>query len=215
MHRDYHPLAHGTQVRVEMYPDRLVFINPGGLYGSAAPGELLHGAVSSSRNALLARLLEDVQIPGTHRRVCENRGSGLRMVADELAGARLQPPVFRTTPGMFTVEIKNAIGSTAPSAAAFAEARSQARSRTAVAASATAVSGSEPHALSEAESRMSQILSALASGPASSAELASSSGLSRSAINKRLRILEAEELVAPTAARNSPNVRWQLRRTAG
>ncbi|MDR1151915.1 MAG: putative DNA binding domain-containing protein, partial [Bifidobacteriaceae bacterium] len=109
MHRDYHPLAHGTQVRVEMYPDRLVFINPGGLYGAASPSELLRGTVSSSRNAVLARLLEDVELPGTNRTVCENRGSGIRMIAAELAASSLQPPMFRVASGMFIAELRNTV----------------------------------------------------------------------------------------------------------
>ena len=41
MHRDYHPLAHGTQVSVTMYPDRLEVLSPGGLHGVSGRSELL------------------------------------------------------------------------------------------------------------------------------------------------------------------------------
>jgi len=50
MHRDYHPLAHGTQVRVALYPDRLEVTSPGGLHGPVSREDLLAEAVSSSRN---------------------------------------------------------------------------------------------------------------------------------------------------------------------
>lgn len=40
MHRDYHPLAHGTQVRVALSPDRLEVGSPGGLYGPISHADL-------------------------------------------------------------------------------------------------------------------------------------------------------------------------------
>ena len=48
MHRDYHSLAHGSQVRVELYPDRLVVSSPGGIYGPVAREDLMAEPVSSS-----------------------------------------------------------------------------------------------------------------------------------------------------------------------
>ncbi|MCK9896460.1 ATP-binding protein [Frankia sp. AgB32] len=92
MHRDYHPLAQGTQVRVELYPDRLVVANPGGLHGPVNREDLLAEHISSSRNSLLAKLLEDVEFPGTGRTVCENRGSGLLAMAAALRAGGIEPP---------------------------------------------------------------------------------------------------------------------------
>lgn len=92
LHRDYHPLAQGTQVRVELYPDRLVISSPGGLHGPVPRDDLLAEPVSSSRNALLAKLLEDVEIPGTGQRVCENRATGLIATAAVLRRVGMQPP---------------------------------------------------------------------------------------------------------------------------
>jgi len=88
MHRDYHPTAQGTQVRISLYPDRFEVASPGGLHGIHAGhtdvAHLIDSSINSTRNALLARLLEDVVIPGTGRPVCENRGSGLRAAVQAL-----------------------------------------------------------------------------------------------------------------------------------
>ena len=46
------PLARGTQVQVEMYPDRLLIRNPGGLFGAVSEDELGTEGVSSSRGAV-------------------------------------------------------------------------------------------------------------------------------------------------------------------
>ncbi len=59
-HRDYSPLARGTQIQVEPYVDRLVVRNPGGLFGTVTPDNLGQEGVSSSRNGYLIPLLADV-----------------------------------------------------------------------------------------------------------------------------------------------------------
>jgi len=96
MHRDYHPTAQGTQVRISLYPDRFEVASPGGLHGIHAGHtditQLIDTSISSTRNALLARLLEDVVIPGTGRPVCENRGSGLRAAVQALDRMGMRPP---------------------------------------------------------------------------------------------------------------------------
>ncbi|WP_322750630.1 MULTISPECIES: ATP-binding protein [unclassified Frankia] len=107
MHRDYHPLAHGTQVRIGLYPDRLEVSSPGGLHGPIAREDLLAESVSSSRNALLSKLLEDVEIPGTNRTVCENRGSGLLATAAALRSAGIEPPNLVDNVREFRVVIQN------------------------------------------------------------------------------------------------------------
>lgn len=107
MHRDYHPLAHGAQVRVGLYPDRLEIASPGGLYGPIAREDLLAEPVSSSRNARLAKLLEDVEIEGTGRTVCENRGSGLIAAAAALRTVGIEPPELIDVVREFRVVVRN------------------------------------------------------------------------------------------------------------
>ena len=107
MHRDYHSLAHGSQVRVELYPNRLVVSSPGGIYGPVAREDLMAEPVSSSRNARLAKLLEDVEVGSTGRTVCENRGTGLLAMAGALRDAGIEPPTIDDFVREFRVTISN------------------------------------------------------------------------------------------------------------
>ncbi len=84
MHRDYSPPSRGAQVQVEMYPRRLVVRNPGGLFGPVAEGELGTEGVTSSRNPVLSALLQEVQLPGSDRVICENRGTGIPAMLGQL-----------------------------------------------------------------------------------------------------------------------------------
>src|SRR5690606_6812598 len=93
-HRDYSSAAMGTQVQIEMYPDRLVIRNPGGLFGPVSVDMLGEEAISSTRNAALLRLLEEVALPDQPHTVCENRGSGIRSMLDALRAAGMSPPRF-------------------------------------------------------------------------------------------------------------------------
>ncbi|MCI2237061.1 putative DNA binding domain-containing protein [Paenibacillus sp. TRM 82003] len=104
MHRDYGPLSRGTQVQVEMYPDRLEVVSPGGLFGPVTTDSL--GELSSSRNSRLALLLADVPLPGTDRVVCENRGSGIAVMSGLLRRAGLPLPEFRTSLTRFRVVLR-------------------------------------------------------------------------------------------------------------
>lgn len=104
LHRDYSPLARGTQVQVELYPDRLVVKSPGGLFGSVVPSQLGVEDVSSTRNAVLAKLLADVP-SSTGEPVCENRGSGLPQVFARLRAAGMSPAHFEVTPSHVHVTV--------------------------------------------------------------------------------------------------------------
>ncbi len=108
MHRDYSSPARGSQVRVEMFPDRIEIESPGGLYGPVSTDDLESGdPVSSSRNASLAKLLEDVATEDG-RAVAENRGTGMAAMLAALRRARLSPPELRDDVSRFTVRFQSA-----------------------------------------------------------------------------------------------------------
>lgn len=108
IHRDLSAHARGTQVQIEMYPDRLLIRNPGGLFGPVTVGSLTEEvATSSSRNSFLLRLLEDVSLPGENRTVCENRGSGIRTMVGALRSAGMSIPKFDDRVSSFTVTFPN------------------------------------------------------------------------------------------------------------
>lgn len=107
VHRDLSPSARGTQVQIEMYPDRLVIRNAGGLFGPVTIDSLGEEGISSARNATLIKLLEDVPLPGEARTVCENRGSGIRSMLDSLRAAGMSPPQFTDKISSFLVAFPN------------------------------------------------------------------------------------------------------------
>ncbi|MCY7340688.1 MAG: putative DNA binding domain-containing protein [Pseudonocardia sp.] len=107
VHRDLSPASRGTQTQIEMYPDRLVVRNPGGLFGPVKIDQLGEEGISSARNGSMMQVLEDVPIPGGTRTVCENRGSGIRTMISALRRARMSPPAFQDRIGSFTVTFPN------------------------------------------------------------------------------------------------------------
>lgn len=103
MHRDYGPLARGTQVQVEMYPDRLLVRSPGGLFGAVSEDELGTEGVSSSRNSVLSALLQEVNLPDTDHVVCENRGTGIPTMLEQLRLSGTASVKFSNAISHFTV----------------------------------------------------------------------------------------------------------------
>lgn len=107
VHRDLSNSARGAQVQIEMYPDRLMIRNPGGLFGPVTVDSLGEEGVSSARNATLMKILEDVSLPGETRTVCENRGSGIRAMVDALISAGMSLPTFDDKVSSFLVTFPN------------------------------------------------------------------------------------------------------------
>jgi ATP-dependent DNA helicase RecG len=106
VHRDYSEFARGMQVQVELFPDRLVIRNAGGLYGPVEVGSLGAASVTSSRNRALLKILQDTPFGDGHM-VCENRGTGIPRMLVALAEAGMEPPGFTDDIATFTVEFPN------------------------------------------------------------------------------------------------------------
>lgn len=102
MHRDYSPLAQGTQVQVNMYSDRLEITNPGGLYGTVTIDQLGHAGVSSTRNQHLALLLENTPYPDGGW-VVENRGTGYQEIEARLNEASMARPIPKDSISAFSL----------------------------------------------------------------------------------------------------------------
>lgn len=105
MHRDYSPQARGTQIQVEMFPDRLTVTSPGGLFGNVRLETLGQSGTSSSRNARLAALLQEAGDPFTGRPVAENRGSGISMMISRVRRDTGLVPLFDANLDYFRVMI--------------------------------------------------------------------------------------------------------------
>jgi ATP-dependent DNA helicase RecG len=106
VHRDLSEHARGMQVQVELYPDRFAVRNPGGLYGPVEVTSLGTSTISSSRNRILLKILEDTALGDSHM-VCENRGTGIARMRMALTSAGMEPPSFRDEIGTFEAEIPN------------------------------------------------------------------------------------------------------------
>jgi len=104
LHRDYSGGTRGTQVQLELHPDRLLVRSPGGLFGPVVLEDLGSEGVSSSRNSFLASLLSDTYLPASDRLVAENRASGVPAMIRELQRSGLARPIFRNFANRFEVE---------------------------------------------------------------------------------------------------------------
>lgn len=188
VHRDLSPASRGAQVQVEMYPDRLVVRNPGGLFGPGSVGDLGREGVSTARNATLLRILEDVAIPGERRTVCENRGSGLHVMRQALQAEGLEPPVLQDALSWFKVTFSNG----------------RANDGRATERSDRAGTADVPERRAPAD-RRAQLLEALGSADRSRADLAATTGLSDQVVARWLRVLRDEgqvEMVGSSSPRS-------------
>lgn len=195
-HRDYSAESRGTQVQVEMYPDRLLVRNPGGLYGPVSAERLGQDGVSSARNATLLRLLEDAPIPGTDRTVGENRGSGIRTMLAALRVAGMSPPTFTDRIATFTVTFRS--------------------ERSAVTRHGEPTGTADPHSRDPVEAggpgradRRAAILAALGDQERARAEVADATGLSHGVLARWLALLRADGLVEMIGPSRSPKTRYR------
>ena len=215
MHRDYHPTAHGTQVRISLYPDRFEVASPGGLHGVHAGhsdvAQLIGSSINSTRNALLARLLEDVVIPRTGRPVCENRGSGLRAAVQALGRMGMGPPELDDRVRELVVSVRDhsfRLGVSAPGGPDRIPSGFDHDPR---APAPEATAGQQAPSGEFRTDAPEQLIRLLEAGPRSSADLATALGTSKQTVLNRLRRLRAEGIVAPTRA--EPRTRgnkWML-----
>jgi ATP-dependent DNA helicase RecG len=102
-HRDLSPQSRGTAVQIQLFADRLVITNPGGLYGPVSIDTLGAAGVTSARNATLMQLLEDAIMPGTGEAIVEHRGTGVAVMVQALREADMSPPRFEDGIGTFRV----------------------------------------------------------------------------------------------------------------
>jgi len=105
MHRDYSPQARGTQVQVDVFPDRVEVSSPGGLFGNVRLEGLGESGTSLSRNPRLAALLQETGDPVTGRPVAENRGSGVSLMIDRVREDTGLVPIFTADLDQFRVII--------------------------------------------------------------------------------------------------------------
>lgn len=230
MHRDYHSSAHGSQVRIRLYPNRFEVSSVGGLHGVNAGrtdvNELIGHGITSTRNSRLAKLLEDVVVPDTGRPVCENRGSGMRSTVAALRRAGMPPPrLFDTISGL-TVLIETPDSEKTLNREVEAEAgdstvtgvstRTGTQIRTGVSTVAQMPSSGVPRTSDlrphkHLRPREQQIIGLLSDGPQSCAILAAAIGISRQATLKWLNRMAGRDLVRCTEPnRRSNHNRWEL-----
>jgi ATP-dependent DNA helicase RecG len=105
-HRDLSQWGQGSPVQVQLFSDRLIVHNPGGLYGPVTVESLGKEGISASRNLLLLKILEDTPTGGRNV-VCENRGSGVGAMLQALRSAGLPDAEFEDKISTFRVTIYN------------------------------------------------------------------------------------------------------------
>lgn len=99
IHRDYSIYTESTPISIEMYRDRMVIRNRGGLYGGGSL-KLLGKGRPETRNPALANILELLKFT-------ENRYSGIPTILREFEKAGLPEPKFDVRRGDFEVTFKN------------------------------------------------------------------------------------------------------------
>jgi ATP-dependent DNA helicase RecG len=190
MHRDYSPPSRGAQVQVEMYPSRLVVRNPGGLFGPVAETELGMEGVTSSRNPVLSALLQEVQLPDSDRVICENRGTGIPTMLEQLRRSGTASVRFSNAISHFTVTFTHAERNVP---------------------GGQAQSPGESHPGRGLTGRPAEIMALFAGQPELTAsDVAQATGLSRAMTQRHLARLVEKGRLVPTAPPSSRNRAYRL-----
>lgn len=97
VHRDYSIHTEGMPIQLQIFPNKIVVTNPGGLYGRLSLDQL--GQMQAdTRNPVLATALETLKIT-------ENRYSGIPTIRREMSEYGLPMPQFEEKRGSFVVTL--------------------------------------------------------------------------------------------------------------
>jgi len=102
VHREYGDFFKGSAVTVDIYPDRVVIANPGGLWGGRTKENIAEG-VSCCRNDTIMRLMSAALLPDNSGSPAEGQGSGIPLMINEMRSRALRPPEFKPTIDSFSV----------------------------------------------------------------------------------------------------------------
>lgn len=102
IHREYSPLFVGQSVSVDIFPDRIEVLSPGGLWGGKTPENLADGE-SRCRNTKLMSLMRTVPLKRAEGNVAESQGSGVISMIREMESRALGRPKFVAKPDSFKV----------------------------------------------------------------------------------------------------------------
>lgn len=105
VHREYHEMFRGQPVTVDVFPDRVVVTNPGGLWGGKTL-ENLDDGTSRCRNQTLMQLLQSVPFQSGAGLTIEGQGGGVKLMIHEMEAHALDRPRFRATADQVTVELR-------------------------------------------------------------------------------------------------------------
>ncbi|MBR3158814.1 MAG: putative DNA binding domain-containing protein [Atopobiaceae bacterium] len=93
VHREYGEYFEGQAVSVDVYPDRIEIINPGGLWGGKTKENIGDGT-SACRNASLMKLMSMLPLPGGDGVPVEGNGSGVPLMRSAMTSRALAEPEF-------------------------------------------------------------------------------------------------------------------------
>ena len=102
VHREYSEYFQGQSVVVDIYPDRVEVINPGGLWGGKTV-ETLDDGISCCRNAFLMKVLRSLPASKEMGVRVEGQGSGIAMMKNILHELQLPQPRFDAGADYFKV----------------------------------------------------------------------------------------------------------------
>lgn len=104
IHREYSPYFTGQSVSVDVFPDRVVITNPGGLWGGKTLSNIADGT-SRCRNAVLMRLMSSTPLPSGTGMPAEGGGTGVPLMIREMKSCALNAPLFEATIDCFRVTL--------------------------------------------------------------------------------------------------------------
>ncbi|GAA2041759.1 hypothetical protein GCM10009720_22880 [Yaniella flava] len=93
MHRDYSTFSRGERISIDIFPDRVEIISPGGLVGDRTQQNIAEGK-SITRNPTLATLLRTTPIPEQQGVLAEAQGSGIPRMQAGMRQLGLPQPEF-------------------------------------------------------------------------------------------------------------------------
>lgn len=109
IHREYHEYFQGQPVSVDIFPDRVVVTNPGGLWGGKTLDNIDDGE-SKCRNAALMQLAQYTPIEANRIGAgpVEGQSNGIAFMINEMQAWSLPKPQFIPRLGSFSVILKRA-----------------------------------------------------------------------------------------------------------